>query len=202
MTIRTLNYCIRLRIELTHQFFKMLNRRKMKTRIRFWPTSLPLRMNLVAVDGVAAVQCTQVTLYRQLPVHHRILGHQIRLVEVVRMLHVCSSKTCNTHTISSEQHTRLFFIYSNLILKLLSCQHYYFTDLFQTPEEHLDQPAWPLHRRHPWAVHFLWRRLRCRLPPPTHSDLQWGKNKNRSRIQSVEGSRALRFTPLHINKKI
>lgn len=39
----------------------------------FPPTSLPLCMDLLAIHRVAAVQGTQVTLYRQLAVHHRVL---------------------------------------------------------------------------------------------------------------------------------
>lgn len=48
-------------------------------------------MDLVAIHRVAAVQGTQVALYGQLAIHHRVLRDQVRLIEVIGMLHVCSS---------------------------------------------------------------------------------------------------------------
>lgn len=55
-------------------------------------------MDLVAIHRVAAVQGTQVALYRQLAIHHRVLWHEVWLVEVICMLHVGSSQTCTTAT--------------------------------------------------------------------------------------------------------
>lgn len=66
---------------------------------QFKPTSLPLCVDLVAIHRVAAVQGTQVALYRQLAVHHRVLRHQVWLVEVICMLHVSSSQTCTIATV-------------------------------------------------------------------------------------------------------
>ncbi|TNN53119.1 hypothetical protein EYF80_036701 [Liparis tanakae] len=73
-------------------FMKAFSTSRSKRRL-FPLTSLPLRVDLVAVHGVAAVQGAQVALDGELPVHHGILGHQVRLVEVVRVLHVGSSET-------------------------------------------------------------------------------------------------------------
>lgn len=53
-------------------------------------TLLPLALCLPAVHGVAAVQCPQVALDGELPVHHGVLGGQVWLVEVVGVLHVGS----------------------------------------------------------------------------------------------------------------
>lgn len=72
------------------------SREPVDSRSRLTLTSLPLGLDFVAEHRVAAVQGTQVALDGQLAVHHRILGLQIRLVEVVRMLHVGRSQTCST----------------------------------------------------------------------------------------------------------
>lgn len=55
-------------------------------------TLLPLGLRLPSVHGVAAVQCPQVALDGELPVHHWVLRGQIRLVEVVGMFHVGSTQ--------------------------------------------------------------------------------------------------------------
>lgn len=53
-------------------------------------TLLPLALCLPAVHSVAAVQRPQVALDGELPVHHRVLGGQIWLVEIIGVLHVGS----------------------------------------------------------------------------------------------------------------
>lgn len=63
--------------------------------LRYCFTSLPQGLDLLSVDRVATVQSTQVTLDGQLSVHHRVLRHQVRLVEVVSVFHVSSSQTCH-----------------------------------------------------------------------------------------------------------
>lgn len=55
-------------------------------------TLLPLGLCLPSVHGVAAVQRPQVALDGELPVHHRVLRGQIRLVEVISVLHVGSTQ--------------------------------------------------------------------------------------------------------------
>lgn len=65
---------------------------------RYCFTSLPLCVDLLSVDGVAAVQGAQITLDGQLAVHHWVLRHQVGLVEVVGVLHVSSSQACRERT--------------------------------------------------------------------------------------------------------
>lgn len=62
------------------------------------PTFLPLGTDLLAVDGVAAVQCTEVALYGELPIYYRVFGEHVRLVEVIGVLHVCPTEPYRTKT--------------------------------------------------------------------------------------------------------
>ena len=48
---------------------------------------------LLSVASVALVQRVQVALNAEPSVHHRVLGAQVRLVEVVRVLHVTGAQT-------------------------------------------------------------------------------------------------------------
>lgn len=68
---------------------------------RYWFTSLPQGLDLLSIDGVATVQSAQVTLDGQLAIHHGVLRHQVRLVEVVGVLHVSSSQTCRVENLRS-----------------------------------------------------------------------------------------------------
>lgn len=53
---------------------------------------MPLGVDFVAIDGVAAVQCTEVALYGELAIHYRIFRDHVWFIEVVRMLHVGSTQ--------------------------------------------------------------------------------------------------------------
>lgn len=57
-------------------------------------TSLPLGLNFIAVDRVTSVQCTEVALDGELAIHYGILRHHVRLIKIVRMLHMGPSQTC------------------------------------------------------------------------------------------------------------
>lgn len=56
-------------------------------------TLLPLGVDFVAIDGVAAVQSTEVALDGELAIHHRIFRHHVWFIEVIRVLHVGSTQT-------------------------------------------------------------------------------------------------------------
>lgn len=51
-------------------------------------TSLPLGLSFIAIDRVTSVQCAEVALDGELAIHYGILGHHIRLIEIVRVLHM------------------------------------------------------------------------------------------------------------------
>lgn len=69
-----------------------------ESSIRKWvggkPTFLPLGTDLLAVDGIAAVQCTEVALDGEFPIYYRVFREHVRLVKVIGMLHVCPTKSC------------------------------------------------------------------------------------------------------------